>query len=157
MDLTLRSKSSSGDIPYNVYFKISSDGRLSVFCDCQAGEFGQFCKHKWQLLNGDEKMLVDSNQIDDLRLVHKLAIERGVGSLYNAVEQFEHEKKDADKAVKAKKVSVKKVIDKRGSLSELEYIEVTNTQFKAEQMVAYIKHRISQEKKAVAKKIKEGF
>ena len=55
--LTIRAKSSGGE-PYDVDF-IVENGRLSVYCKCKAGTFGQFCKHKTELIAGDRSRLFD--------------------------------------------------------------------------------------------------
>ncbi len=60
--LTIRAKSSSGE-PYNVDF-IEEHGRLSVFCNCKAGMYGQLCKHKTELIGGDESRLFDASEKD---------------------------------------------------------------------------------------------
>ncbi|MBN2271037.1 MAG: hypothetical protein JXN61_10505 [Sedimentisphaerales bacterium] len=65
--LTLRAKSSEGE-PYNVDF-IVDNGRLSVYCNCKAGIFGQLCKHKTELIGGDESRLFDLSENDKMAQV----------------------------------------------------------------------------------------
>ena len=60
MKATLLAKSSSGE-PYNVEF-LTDAGSLRVFCHCQAGVLQRTCKHKLAFIQGDAKMLFDSNQ-----------------------------------------------------------------------------------------------
>ncbi len=60
MKLTIKAKSSSGE-PYNVDFLVQN-GRLSVHCNCKAGTFGQLCKHKTELIAGDESRLFDVSE-----------------------------------------------------------------------------------------------
>ena len=78
MNVLLKANSSSGSF-YNVEFREAEEG-LSIHCDCPAGEWGKFCKHKWQLLNGDEDMLFDSSQLNQLAAIHKIALERGLSA-----------------------------------------------------------------------------
>ena len=58
--LTIRAKSSSGE-PYNVDFLVKN-GNLSVECNCKAGIFGQLCKHKTELISGEEARLFDISE-----------------------------------------------------------------------------------------------
>jgi hypothetical protein len=54
-EIRVKAKSSSGE-PYEVVFT-NHGNFFTVFCPCQAGVHGQLCKHKTQLLQGDESML----------------------------------------------------------------------------------------------------
>ena len=66
--ITLFAKSSSGGAPYSVNFVFEQD-LLTVHCDCPAGRFGKFCKHKIRMLQEDYDILSDSddeNQCDRL-------------------------------------------------------------------------------------------
>ncbi|RPJ73338.1 MAG: hypothetical protein EHM20_12410 [Alphaproteobacteria bacterium] len=65
MKFTFKAKSSTGE-PYNVDFSIES-GKLFVQCNCKAGIFGQLCKHKTELISGDESRLFDISQNDKLK------------------------------------------------------------------------------------------
>ena len=121
MNITLKAKSSNGSF-YNVDFQQVAEG-LSVHCECPAGEWGKFCKHKWQLLNGDEKMLFYSNQLNDLKAINSLAIGRGLNSLYKEIESLEKLKKSLTKDQKKEKESVKKSLSNRKLLTEEKFIE----------------------------------
>ena len=68
MKATLLAKSSSGE-PYNVEF-MTDGGSLRVFCHCQAGVLQRMCKHKLAFIQGDTKMLFDSNQASLLSEIH---------------------------------------------------------------------------------------
>ena len=61
MKISIKAKSSSGD-PYNVEFLVESN-KLSVFCDCRAGQFSQLCKHKTELLAGDKTRLFSETEV----------------------------------------------------------------------------------------------
>ena len=58
--IQVKAKSSSGE-PYNVIFT-NNDDSFTVSCTCQAGVFGKLCKHKTQLLQGDESMLQNQDE-----------------------------------------------------------------------------------------------
>lgn len=65
MKISLKAKSSSGP-PYTVDFLIN-ESRLSVRCDCEAGKFGQLCKHKTELIAGEQSRLFDETDAPKLR------------------------------------------------------------------------------------------
>jgi uncharacterized Zn finger protein len=70
MKISIKAKSSSGD-PYTVDFLIEKN-KLSVFCDCQAGKFGQLCKHKTELIAGDQSRLFDESEVSKLKELETL-------------------------------------------------------------------------------------
>ena len=86
--LTIRAKSSGGE-PYDVDFLVEN-GRLSVYCNCKAGIFGQLCKHKTELIGGDESRLFDVSEkekMTQLRSIISRAPE--VQSLAGSIAQSE--------------------------------------------------------------------
>ena len=54
--------------PYRVIFVKRSQTNLSVYCSCPAGENGQYCKHRFAILDGVQKDLVSPNA-DDIKIV----------------------------------------------------------------------------------------
>jgi uncharacterized Zn finger protein len=54
--------------PYNVVFVKQSDNNLSAYCSCPAGKNGQYCKHRFNILNGITKGIVNNN-FDDVKIV----------------------------------------------------------------------------------------
>lgn len=54
--------------PYGVVFVKRSDNNLSAYCSCPAGENGQYCKHRFNILDGITKGIV-SNNLDDVKIV----------------------------------------------------------------------------------------
>jgi Cft2 family RNA processing exonuclease len=63
-------KSSSGGT-YDVTFQ-NKDSILVVFCSCKAGTYGNLCKHKTRLLNGDESILYNQADVPALREILEL-------------------------------------------------------------------------------------
>lgn len=61
MEITILVKSSQVN-PYAVSV-LENDAGLSIFCDCQAGQFGKFCKHKLAIVLADETILYDDDQM----------------------------------------------------------------------------------------------
>ncbi len=50
----------SADEPYEVTFQKAGDN-LSAFCTCAAGQNGQYCKHRFQILEGNTEGIVSRN------------------------------------------------------------------------------------------------
>lgn len=49
--------------PYKVTFK-NNGNNLSAYCTCPAGENGQYCKHRFNILGGISDGIVSSNLLD---------------------------------------------------------------------------------------------
>ena len=47
--------------PYGVIFVRRSEANLSAYCSCPAGENGQYCKHRFAILEGSTKGIVSPN------------------------------------------------------------------------------------------------
>ena len=69
MNINIFAKSSSHpESPYNVNLIIKDD-LLRIYCSCPAGIFGQLCKQKTSLIEGNSKILYDISQqqlLDDI-------------------------------------------------------------------------------------------
>ena len=101
MKISIRAKSSSGD-PYNVEFLVESS-KLSVFCDCRAGQFGQLCKHKTELLAGDKSRLFSES---DAPLLDELgAVVTRAGQLHELSVQIA----ESEKMIRGEQAALKKV------------------------------------------------
>ena len=50
----------SAEEPYEVTFQ-KTGNNLSAFCTCAAGQNGQSCKHRFQILEGNAKGIVSKN------------------------------------------------------------------------------------------------
>jgi hypothetical protein len=155
MNVLLKANSSSGSF-YNVEFREAEEG-LSIHCDCPAGEWGKFCKHKWQLLNGDEDMLFDSSQLNQLAAIHKIALERGLSAFYKNIEELDMLKKSFIKEQKQEKNSVKKSLSNRKLLSEEKFIEANAKLNELDNKVSFTSYLISKEKEVLENKLKNGF
>ena len=155
MNISLKANSSSGSF-YNVEFREAEEG-LSIHCNCPAGEWGKFCKHKWQFLNGDKDMLFDSSQLDQLAAIHKIALERGLKDFYKKMEELETLKKSLIKEQKQEKSSVKKSLSNRKLLTEEKFIEANAKLNELDNKVSFTSYLISKEKEALENKLKNGF
>lgn len=54
--------------PYRVLFVKRSPTDLSAYCSCPAGENGQYCKHRFAILDGIQEGIVSSNA-DDVKMI----------------------------------------------------------------------------------------
>lgn len=52
--------------PYLVIFVRPGPGQLHAYCSCPAGSNGQYCKHRTQILEGDDGAIVSANRPDGL-------------------------------------------------------------------------------------------
>lgn len=50
----------SAEAPYEVAFR-KAGGNLSAHCTCPAGENGQYCKHRFRILDGSTEGIVSEN------------------------------------------------------------------------------------------------
>lgn len=58
-EITFLVQGSAAD-PYRVQFR-KDDTNLSAWCTCQAGEMGQYCKHRLRILAGETTGIVSDN------------------------------------------------------------------------------------------------
>ena len=70
MQIDLLANSSDGESTYVVQF-VFDEGKLSVFCDCAAGEYGKICKHKLSFLNDDKSLLAEGSLFEEFENIQK--------------------------------------------------------------------------------------
>ena len=58
----------SASEPYGVVFVKRTDTNLSAYCSCPAGENGQYCKHRFNILDGLTKGIVSDN-LEDVKVI----------------------------------------------------------------------------------------
>lgn len=101
-ELRFKVKGSSPE-PYEVTF-IKDGDSLTALCSCPAGEFGNFCKHRIAILDGNGKAIVSDNG-DDLATVLDWLPGTDVAlalAEFRAIEQAKDEPKSALVAAKRK-------------------------------------------------------
>lgn len=54
--------------PYRVSFIRQSNTNLSAYCTCAAGENGQYCKHRFNIMEGQKNGIVSTNA-DDVKII----------------------------------------------------------------------------------------
>ncbi len=105
MEITILVKSSSRDEPYAVAVSSTESG-LSIFCDCPAGEWGKYCKHKMAIILADERILYDEEQNDNFKKVTEWTYKSGYPSLVTELRTFEKALETAKKNVKNHKEKI---------------------------------------------------
>jgi hypothetical protein len=88
MTIVVMARSSSQPEPYSVTFS-TDDKLLAIRCACPAGELSQLCKHKLALLQGDESILFDSSQRDQLTTALGWVRSTSIPSLLDELKQAE--------------------------------------------------------------------
>jgi len=90
--------------PYRVTFQ--KDGQhLSALCTCPAGVNGQYCKHRFAILNGEDIGIVSNNQ-HEVEIVASWLADSDVEAALVEVKQAEVEFERAKKVVASAKKKV---------------------------------------------------
>ena len=87
-EIRVKAKGSSGE-PYDMVFT-NHGNFFTVFCPCQAGVYGKLCKHKTELLQGDDKMLHNPGDASALAEIRSWVRASECGSLlteYSAIKK----------------------------------------------------------------------
>ena len=95
--------------PYFVVFVRRSDTNLSAYCSCPAGENGQYCKHRFNILDGVTKGIV-SNNLDDVKVVQSWLPGTDVEAALIKMRELEAEAAKLKKALSAAKKEVAKAM-----------------------------------------------
>lgn len=98
----------SADEPYLVTFRRDGDN-LTATCSCRAGELGQLCKHRVQLINGDVSDLVSDNE-PEVDEIAGLIAGTGVSAALDALRAAEQAEKDAKREVANRKKALARVM-----------------------------------------------
>lgn len=76
--------------PYQVSFVRRSEANLSAYCTCAAGENGQYCKHRFTIMDGNRKGIVSSNA-DDVKIIQSWLIGTDIEKAIIRVRDIEKE------------------------------------------------------------------
>jgi uncharacterized Zn finger protein len=101
--LEILAKSSSSETPYTVECYLE-ENKISVFCSCPAGDNRLLCKHVKKVIAGDDSILYDINQKNELEAIKNHLSETSIPLLLSELEKSESFLEEAKKKVeKAKK------------------------------------------------------
>ena len=109
MEIAILVKSSSRDEPYAVAVS-STESCLSIFCDCPAGEWGKYCKHKEAIVLADERIIYDEDQRDKFNEIQKLISESGYPDLLKELLESEKALELAQKNLKKHKEKIARLM-----------------------------------------------
>jgi hypothetical protein len=107
-EIRLKAKSSSGGA-YDVTFQ-KKGGLLVVFCSCKAGIYGNLCKHRTRLLNGDESMLYNRDDASALREVREWVTRSRYAGLLAEYDSRKKQIEDAKKKERALRHLIERVL-----------------------------------------------
>jgi hypothetical protein len=92
----------SAEKPYKVTFK-KNGSNLSAYCTCPAGENGQYCKHRFRILDGCNEGIVSCNK-DEVMIVKAWLrgtdVEAALMAVIDAQKQSEKIKRELSAAKK---------------------------------------------------------
>ena len=75
-------------------------------CDCAAGEWGKYCKHKMAVALGDATILYDDEQIDSFKEISNWIDSSNYPNLFSEIPVLEKKVAEAKKNVKSKKEQI---------------------------------------------------
>ena len=79
-------------------------------CDCPAGEWGKYCKHKMAIVLADERILFDEEQKDNFNKVKQWIVESGYPDLVQELRESEKALESAKKNVKNQKEKIARLM-----------------------------------------------
>ncbi|MCU7839742.1 MAG: SWIM zinc finger domain-containing protein [Candidatus Thiodiazotropha sp. (ex Troendleina suluensis)] len=109
MEITILVQSRSREEPYAVAVSSTESG-LSIFCDCPAGKWGKYCKHKMAILLADEGIIYDEEQNENFKKVTEWISESGYSGLVTELRTNEKALEVAKKNVKNQKEMIARLM-----------------------------------------------
>jgi|TARA_Y100000296_G_scaffold84879_1_gene119366 hypothetical protein len=106
MERTILVKSSSGEDSYSVEVSSTEEHGITIMCDCAAGEWGKYCKHKMGVALGDATILFDDEQIDSFKEISNWIASSNYPNLFSEIRVVEKELEVAKKNVKSMKEQI---------------------------------------------------
>ncbi len=100
--LEILAESSSSETPYTVECYLE-ENKISVFCSCPAGDNRLLCKHVRKVIAGDESILYDRGQKNELEAIKNQLKETEIPLLLSELEKSESLLEEAKKKVEKAK------------------------------------------------------
>lgn len=91
----------SSEEPYEVSF-LHDEGKLYIFCTCQAGLNGTHCKHRISIIMGDLTAVISENA-DDFAIVEQWLADTEHRTLIHEMSELESAIQNQQKSLKALK------------------------------------------------------
>ena len=105
MERMILVSSSSGEDSYHVNVSSTEEHGITIMCDCAAGEWGKYCKHKMGVVLGDATILFDE-QIDSFKEISNWIDSSSYPNLFSEIRVVEKQLEEAKKNVKSKKEQI---------------------------------------------------
>ena len=102
-EIIFKVKGSSPE-PYKVTFT-KSKNNINAFCTCPAGEYGQYCKHRFAIMAGESKAVVSSNK-DQVMVVKSWLPGSDLEEALMELAEAEHEHDKAKKRLAVAKKNI---------------------------------------------------
>ena len=106
MERMILVSSSSGEDSYHVNVSSTAEQGITIICDCAAGEWGKYCKHKMGVVLGDTTILFDDEQIDSFKEISNWIASSNYPNLFSEIPVLEKKVVEAKKNVKSKKEQI---------------------------------------------------
>ncbi|MBT3298994.1 SWIM zinc finger family protein [archaeon] len=101
----------SSEDPYMVIFVKRNNDNLSAYCSCPAGENGIYCKHRFNILDGDTENVVSDN-LDEVQKIQEWYSNSDIKKARDEVLKINREIQKMKRALaKAKKEVAKAMLD----------------------------------------------
>lgn len=94
----------SAQEPYKVTFT-KNKNNINAFCTCPAGESGQYCKHRFAIIAGDNKAVVSSNK-EQVMVIKSWLPGSDLEEALIELAEAEHEHDKAKKRLSAAKINI---------------------------------------------------
>ncbi len=88
MDEIIFEVQGSAPEPYRVSFIRRSNANLSAYCTCPAGGNGQYCKHRFRIMEGEQQGIV-SNNASDVKIIQSWLIGTDIEQALHRVRDIE--------------------------------------------------------------------
>lgn len=107
-EVSFKVRGSASD-PYRVKFVKRSSENLSAYCTCPAGENGQYCKHRFSILDGKTDGIVSENT-DQVKIIISWLPGTDLEVALNEMKRLEVEAAKVKKELSAAKKEVAKAM-----------------------------------------------
>ena len=91
--------------PYQVEFVKRSETNISAYCTCRAGQMGQYCKHRFGIIEGNPNGIISDNP-EDSKTVQSWIPGTDIEEAMNTVRVIEDEAKEVKRRLTAARKAV---------------------------------------------------
>lgn len=106
MERMILVSSSSGEYSYHVNVSSTVEQGITIMCDCAAGEWGKYCKHKMGVVLGDATILFNDEQIDSFKEISNWIASSNYPNLFSEIPVLEKKITEAKKNLKSMKEQI---------------------------------------------------